>query len=910
MNKSTNDRNLLTRNGAENLRRTCRASSGRMRRTAAVALTALAAIASQLHAQTFSGLGLYVGNPNGNDANAEAYFESQVNAFTSALGQNATTMDVFIDYTQPISTWASNASWSSWSMANSAPVKNLVPIVSVGLADQPTGSPGGNYSHDGSLNQMNAVAAGAYDTYFTGVVTAYRDQGFPKIYLRIGWEMDGGWEPWYATVDQGTVNAFVAAFQHVATLAKQVTGITVKTVWCPANINWVQWGVEATYPGDQYVDIIGPDAYSPIYADTTLNWENGTFAPDATTWSANTVNREHFWDYPNFTQWSYQSSGGYGLVEGLNFAKAHKKPFALSECGAGGNGGSSGPVDEGDFPLYLAARLSLAMSQGVAIEYVTVWDVNVGDGSWNFTDGTRPAELSAWKQFLKTMGLAQQGFTASKYEAESLAVANSQSAGGTSAVTGDSTLSNAQAVTLNSSSAGDYITFVVPKVAAGTYEVRVGLRKTGSSGKFQMQAGRADSFSSTAVNVGSIQDCYAPNWVYPEIDLGSWTAASAGDRWFRFNVTGQNSSSTGSSYNSSITIDNITLVPLAGAAVAALPAGWTDQDINYPAAAGSASYDLSSGNWTVAGSGADIWYGADQFNYASTAVTGDQTIIAKITGMQNTDNWAKAGVMFRDSASPGSMFVMVAATPANGIAMQWRTATSGQCGGAGAGGIPIPSASHPVWVKLARSGTSYTGCYSTDGTHWIQVSSIAASFSNATALAGLEVLSHSNGVLNTATFNSVSIAPTGPAAGAWYRLTPRHATGSSLDVDAGSQANGAKVQIWTWYASTNQEWGFQPTDSGYYRIVPRSGPTKCLDISGGPNATANGTQVWQWDWVNGTNQQWKLEPTDSGYYRLTPRNATGECLDIAGVSTANGAMATIWQFVGGLNQQWRLDIQP
>ena len=70
---------------------------------------------------------------------------------------------------------------------------------------------------------------------------------------------------------------FVAAYQHVANLAHNlvscypVTGITVKTVWCPADINWVANAVTTTYPGDTYVDIGGPDCYSNIYPDDLQN---------------------------------------------------------------------------------------------------------------------------------------------------------------------------------------------------------------------------------------------------------------------------------------------------------------------------------------------------------------------------------------------------------------------------------------------------------------------------------------------------------------------------------------------------------------------------------------------------------------------------------------------------------------
>ncbi len=343
----------------------------------------------------------------------------------------------------------------------------------------------------------------------------------------------------------------------------------------------------------------------------------------------------------------------------------------------------------------------------------------------------------------------------------------------------------------------------------------------------------------------------------------------------------------------------------------ALPAAWTDSDIGSPGVTGSAAYDAPSGNWTIAGGGTDIWNGSDQFNYASTAANGDSTVIAEITSLGNTDGWAKGGVMFRDSAASNSMFADVVSTAANGVCMQWRNSTGGGCGSVGIGGIATPSASNPAWLKLVKSGSTYTGYYSANGSTWTTVGSTSIAFGNSTYLGGLAVTAHNGGLISTALFSNVSVT-SGPSAGAWYRLTPRHATGMALDVNGGSQSNGANVQIWTWLAGTNQEWQFQATDSGYYRIVPRSDPAECLDISGGQGATANGTPVQQWAYngAGGTNQQWRLDATDSGYYRLTPRNASVESLDVNGASSTNGTQVQIWQYVGGSNQQWMLQAQP
>ncbi len=189
---------------------------------------------------------------------------------------------------------------------------------------------------------------------------------------------------------------------------------------------------------------------------------------------------------------------------------------------------------------------------------------------------------------------------------------------------------------------------------------------------------------------------------------------------------------------------------------AGLPSGWTDADIGSPTLAGSASDD--NGNWTVAGGGADIWNAADQFNFAYESTTND-VIVAQVLTVGDTDPWAKAGVMFRDSIDPSSVFVNVVATPGNGVNFQWRDAYGGECGYAQAG-----SGSAPIWVKLVNSNDSFTGYYSTDGSTWIQIGAPVSIPMSPVPLAGLCVTAHNDADLSTCTFTNVAVSYTVPLA--------------------------------------------------------------------------------------------------------------------------------------------------
>lgn len=180
---------------------------------------------------------------------------------------------------------------------------------------------------------------------------------------------------------------------------------------------------------------------------------------------------------------------------------------------------------------------------------------------------------------------------------------------------------------------------------------------------------------------------------------------------------------------------------------------YQSSDIGSPTLAGSFS-DPGTGTITVSASGADIWNSSDQFRYAYFTLKGDGSLTAKVTTQTNTDGWAKAGVMLRDSLAADAIHAMTCITPGNGAAFQRRHATAGTSTNNHTGG---GSASVPYWVRITRTGTTVSGHYSADGITWTQITSDTVAFNQATIYAGLAVTSHTNGALSTATFTNVSL---------------------------------------------------------------------------------------------------------------------------------------------------------
>jgi hypothetical protein len=172
---------------------------------------------------------------------------------------------------------------------------------------------------------------------------------------------------------------------------------------------------------------------------------------------------------------------------------------------------------------------------------------------------------------------------------------------------------------------------------------------------------------------------------------------------------------------------------------------WLSADIGNVGIAGSDS--VAAGTFTVSGSGADIWDTIDAFHFVYQPLHGDGEIIAQVTSLDQTDAFAKAGVMFRESPTADSRNAFAFLTADEGAAFQTRA----DIGGATNYTEGPWWVSAPYWVKLVRSGNVFNAYTSADGATWDLVSSETVVM--ATDLyVGLAVTAHNNSTLNTATF--------------------------------------------------------------------------------------------------------------------------------------------------------------
>ena len=236
------------------------------------------------------------------------------------------------------------------------------------------------------------------------------------------------------------------------------------------------------------------------------------------------------------------------------------------------------------------------------------------------------------------------------------------------------------------------------------------------------------------------------------------------------------------------------------AALLQVPFPWTDADIGSPALAGSAYY--SNGTIFVKGSGNDIWNSSDQFNFVYQSYTGNGTIVAYVGGQTNTDPWAKSGVMFRNSLAANSAWTMMVLTPGNGASFQARD-SSGTVSNTQVGGYAAPN-----WVKLVRSGSTFIGYVSNDGTTWTQAGAIVLNM-NASVFIGLCDTSHNTGLISSSSFSQISIngsaVPAAPSS-----LTASAASGTSVSL---AWANNGTASF------SNQVYRLNPGGASYALIA-------------------------------------------------------------------------------------------
>jgi len=167
------------------------------------------------------------------------------------------------------------------------------------------------------------------------------------------------------------------------------------------------------------------------------------------------------------------------------------------------------------------------------------------------------------------------------------------------------------------------------------------------------------------------------------------------------------------------------------------------------------------GTYTMTGSGADIWNQSDEFHYAFKTLSGAGSIVARVESVGDTDSWAKAGVMIRETLDADSRHAMMVVTPGSGISFQRRPSTAGDSFDDTTSGITAP-----YWVKIERSLAGGFSAYSSaNGSTWQKVGVTENIQMGTNVYIGLAVTAHNAGETCQAIFTNVTTD--GNVSGQW-----------------------------------------------------------------------------------------------------------------------------------------------
>lgn len=175
----------------------------------------------------------------------------------------------------------------------------------------------------------------------------------------------------------------------------------------------------------------------------------------------------------------------------------------------------------------------------------------------------------------------------------------------------------------------------------------------------------------------------------------------------------------------------------------------------------TAYFGQAGARFTIDADGADIFNNGagaldDQYGaiYQPGGAGPSSTATVRVDAQADTDPWAKAGLVMRNDLTQPSQatgYVALVVTPGNGVSLQWDSDGDGvldQYTQVGVGTLVAP-----IWLKLTRSGTTFTGYYSPDGTTWTSVGSTTVTSAAATQDVGMIATAHSAGVLGRDDFS-------------------------------------------------------------------------------------------------------------------------------------------------------------
>jgi regulation of enolase protein 1 (concanavalin A-like superfamily) len=176
----------------------------------------------------------------------------------------------------------------------------------------------------------------------------------------------------------------------------------------------------------------------------------------------------------------------------------------------------------------------------------------------------------------------------------------------------------------------------------------------------------------------------------------------------------------------------------------------TPQDVGVVRVPGTTTYDSSNETFTVVAGGLNIGTSEDEFHFVWHQLSGDFAVVARVVSLSSLPEFAKAGIMIRESLDPDSAHAMVCLSPTGSVFRIHRNSSGADTSSDRA------DLAAPAWVRLERSGSFITASYSADGEIWVQFSQKSIQFSE-TVYVGLAATARSMSETFTALYSGYDV---------------------------------------------------------------------------------------------------------------------------------------------------------
>lgn len=177
-------------------------------------------------------------------------------------------------------------------------------------------------------------------------------------------------------------------------------------------------------------------------------------------------------------------------------------------------------------------------------------------------------------------------------------------------------------------------------------------------------------------------------------------------------------------------------------------------DLGSPSIAGGV-VRIDPASFNVRGAGASFGSTSDEFQFAAEERTGDFDIQVRLAGIDGTDAFLRAGLMARERMDSGARYAAVFSGSSQlGCFFESRNpAGTAPVPATLRGGFPVNGSE--TWLRLRRSGNTFTGFSSLDGRTWTTLGSTALPSAPATLFFGMAVSSQNPNQANTALFRDL-----------------------------------------------------------------------------------------------------------------------------------------------------------